>query len=181
MLATTADLYDAHSKTVQVCDLQFRSFGKRKRFHGPCVPIRTYENHLPVLEALRADGLGRVLVVDGGGSLRVGLLGDRIAGVAVDRGWAGIVVFGAIRDTVAVDQLDIGVKALGATAQRGWEKTAEPAQGPVEFGSVCFAPGAWIYADEDSVIASPEQLDADARASGEALPGGPGERPAPRE
>ena len=168
MLATTADLYDAHPENVRVCDLQFRSFGKRKRFHGQCAPIRTHENHLPVLEALQADGRGRVLVVDGGGSLRVGVLGDRIAGVAAANGWAGIVVHGAIRDSVAIDQLDVGVKALGATARRGWEKTAESAQGPVQFGSVRFAPGFWIYADEDSVIVSPVELDADARAADEA-------------
>jgi regulator of ribonuclease activity A len=168
MLATTADLYDAHPETVQVCELQFRSFGKRKRFHGRCVPIRTHENHLPVLETLCADGRGRVLVVDGGGSLRVGLLGDRIAGMAAKNGWAGIVVYGAIRDSVAVDQLDIGVKALGATARRGWEKTGEPAQGPVEFGSVRFPADAWVYADEDSVLLSTDELDANAPAVSEA-------------
>ncbi len=78
--------------------------------------------------------------------------------MAADNGWAGIVIFGAIRDTVAVDQLNIGVKALGATARRGWEKTDAPAQGPVEFGSTRFPPDSWIYADEDSVIVSPDEL-----------------------
>ncbi len=68
MPAMTADLYDAYPEIVQICELQFRSFGKRKRFHGQCVPIRIFENHLPVLAALRSGGIGRVLVVDGGGS-----------------------------------------------------------------------------------------------------------------
>jgi regulator of ribonuclease activity A len=107
-------------------------------------------------------------VVVGGGSLRTGVMGDRIAGIAASNGWAGIVVFGAIRDSVAIDQLNVGIKALGATARRGWEKTAESAQGPVEFGSVRFAPDSWIYVDEDSVIVSTEELDANARAADEA-------------
>ncbi|RUM96705.1 ribonuclease E inhibitor RraA [Pseudaminobacter arsenicus] len=158
MQATTADLYDAHPQAVEVCDLQFRSFGRRMRFFGQCATLRTYENHLPILQALKANGTGRLLVVDGGGSLRVGLVGDRIAGIAVENNWAGIVIFGAIRDSTAVNQLDIGIKALGATARRGWKDTTEALEGPVEFGSVQFQPGSWIYADEDSVIVSPVEL-----------------------
>ncbi|MGB3389692.1 MAG: ribonuclease E activity regulator RraA [Pseudaminobacter sp.] len=169
MQATTADLYDAHPQTVRVCDLQFRSFGKRMRFFGQCATLRTYENHLPILRALKANGAGRVLVIDGGGSLRVGLVGDRIAGIAVENNWAGIVIFGAIRDSTAVNQLDIGIKALGATARRGWKDTMDAQDGPVEFGSVQFLPGSWVYADEDSVIVSPVELELEVQPVGEIL------------
>lgn len=159
MMATTADLYDHYHQTVQVCELQFRSFGRRNRFFGPCATVATYEDHLPVLNAVKADGGGRVLIVEGGGSLKVGVLGDRIAGVAVQNNWAGIVIHGAIRDTSAIDQLDIGVKALGATARRGWDPVSRTGNGTIGFGAVQFSPGHWIYADEDCVLVSPHELD----------------------
>lgn len=162
METTAADLYDLNPDSAEVCNLQFRSFGKRRRFSGQCAVVRTFEDHLPVLEMLKGEGNGRVLVVDGGGSLRVGVLGDRIAGIAVASGWTGVILFGAIRDSVAIDQLDFGVKALGATARRGWEKPRPLQSAPVTFGDVRFEPGDWIYADEDSVILSRRQLAFDA-------------------
>lgn len=159
MVVTTADIHDANSDLVRVVDLQFRAFGARRRFWGACVPIRTYESHLPVLEALRGDGQGRVLVVDGGGALRIGVLGDRLARIGVDNGWAGIVINGAVRDTVVIDGMDIGLRAMGTTARRSL--STEPAGGPgaVGFGGVTFTSGDWVYVDEDAVIVSRARID----------------------
>lgn len=159
MAATTADLHDAHPDIVRVVDLQFRAFGKRRRFWGACVPIRTYESHLPVLEALRQDGRGRVLVVDGGGSLRIGVLGDRLAQIGVENGWAGIIINGAARDTVAVDGMEIGLRAMGTTARRSLATQPAGGPGPVGFGGVTFGAGDWVYVDEDAVIVSETRID----------------------
>ncbi|WP_395446631.1 ribonuclease E activity regulator RraA (plasmid) [Aminobacter sp. UC22_36] len=159
MMVTTADLYDHYHQTLHVCELQFRSFGRRKRFFGQCATVWTHEDHLPVLNALKTDGGGKVLVVDGGGSLKVGVMGDRIAGVAVENNWAGVVIYGAVRDTSAINQLDIGVKALGATARRGWSPVSGVGNGVINFGGALFSPGQWVYADEDCVLVSPNELD----------------------
>lgn len=158
MEIVTADLYDAHHQTVGVCALQFRSFGKKRAFFGPCATVATFEDHTPVLEALSGPGDGRVLVVDGQGSLRIGLMGDRLAGIGVKNGWAGVVVNGAIRDSLGIDALDIGVKALGATPRRGWSAGPSMLDIPLGFGGVVFTPGAWIYADVDGVLVSPAEL-----------------------
>lgn len=155
---STADLYDAHSDTVQVCELQFRSFGKHESFHGPCTTLRCFEDHTPVLSVLQERGEGRVLVVDAGGSLRVGVMGDRLASIAAGNGWSGVVINGAIRDSAGIDPLDLGVKALGATARRGWAAGDSVRDITVSFGGMTFAPGAWLYADRDAVILSPTQL-----------------------
>lgn len=109
----TADLYDAFHETVDVCALQFRSYGKHRTFFGPAVTLVSLEDHTPVLATLSEPGLGRVLVVDGGGSMRIGVLGDRLAGIAANNNWAGIVVNGVVRDSNGIDNLDIGIKALG--------------------------------------------------------------------
>ncbi len=158
MQIVTADLYDAHHETVGVCALQFRSFGRLQSFFGPCATVATFEDHTPVLKILSEPGNGRILVVDGQGSLRIGLMGDRLAEIGVRNGWAGVVINGAIRDSLGIDALDIGVKALGATARRGWSSGSSARDVPLEFGGITFAPGSWVYADVDSVLVSPTEL-----------------------
>ncbi|TMV64527.1 ribonuclease E activity regulator RraA [Thioclava sp. BHET1] len=153
----TADLYDRFHADLQVCELQFRSFGAQA-FCGPCETLSTFEDHTPVLAALEEPGAGRVLVVDAGGSFRVGVLGDRLAGIGVRNGWAGLVINGVIRDSAGIDAVGLGVKALGATARRGWTPGPGRRGAPVSFGAVTFHPGAWIYADRDAVLISPRAL-----------------------
>ncbi len=154
----TADLYDLHHASLQVCELQFRSFGGVDSFFGPCATVATFEDHTPVLRALETEGRGRVLVVDGQGSLRVGLMGDRLAEIGVTNGWRGVIINGAIRDSAGIDALAIGVRALGTTARRGWTPGAATGPGPVNFGGATFAPGDWVYADRDCVILSRSEL-----------------------
>lgn len=154
----TADLYDLHPESLRVCEVQFRSFGQSDSFFGPCLTLSTFEDHRPVLAALETEGAGRVLVVDGGGSLRVGLMGDRLAAIAVANGWRGVIINGAIRDSAGIDALALGVRALGTTARRG-DTPAEPTQGaPVSFGGMTFASGDWVYADRDCVIVAAREL-----------------------
>ncbi|MEO5614538.1 ribonuclease E activity regulator RraA [Cypionkella psychrotolerans] len=148
----TADLFDAHPDLLAVCDTQFRSFGGQLEFDGPCSTLATFEDHTPVLEVLKTPGLGRVLVVDGRGSLRVGLMGDRLAGIAVENGWAGVIINGAIRDSAGIDALPLGVRALGTTARRGFQATQGHPDVKISFGGVTFAPGNWVYADRDCVV-----------------------------
>jgi regulator of ribonuclease activity A len=159
MNIVTADLYDQYHSTAAVCEAQFRSYGRRLQFFGPCATLKVFEDHTPVLAALEKPGNGRVLVVDAGGSLRIGVMGDRVAGVGAKNGWTGAVIFGAVRDSLGINELDFGVKALGATARRGWQQTTGLNDIPVTFGSVTFAPGAWIYADQDAVLVSPTKLE----------------------
>lgn len=154
----TADLFDLHHERLQVCDLQFRSFGQLDSFFGPCLTVATFEDHRPVLRALETEGRGRVLVVDGLGSLRVGLMGDRLAAIGVDNGWRGVIINGAIRDSVGIDALALGVRALGTTARRSSTPADAYDGAPLSFGGATFSTGAWVYADRDSVIVSAEQL-----------------------
>lgn len=148
----TADIYDEYHEHLQVCELQFRSFGQIELFCGPCATVETFENHGPVLEALEKDGSGQILIVDGGGSLRVGVMGDRLAAVGMKNGWVGVVIVGAIRDSRGIDELSIGVKALGATARRNWSVGNGRHGVPLQFGSVTVEAGWWAYADRDCVL-----------------------------
>jgi regulator of ribonuclease activity A len=155
---STADLFDEHGDLVEVCDTTFLRFGTRRAFGGRCETVRTHENHRTVLEVLRQDGDGRVLVVDAGGDTRVGVMGDRLARIGSDNGWAGVVVNGAIRDSEIIDQLDFGVFAVAVTARRSVD--AEPGSRgvDVEFGNARFRSGCWVYADANSVLSSAEEL-----------------------
>ena len=154
----TADLVDAHETLVQSCDLQFRDFGGRARFHGRIRTVRCHQDNALLKRILSEPGEGCVLVIDGGGSLHCALVGDVIAGLGVANGWAGVVVHGAIRDSIAIGGLDLGVKALGTNPRKSTKNSAGEADIPVEFGGVTFNPGAYLYSDEDGILVSPEAL-----------------------
>ena len=158
MAFLTADLIDAHGDQLQSCAVQFRQFGRRRMFHGPIRTIRTLEDNALIKQMLATPGLGAVLVVDGGASLRTALLGDVLAGSALRNGWAGIIIHGAVRDVVALGQLDLGIKALGSNPRKSAKLGTGAADCPVEFGGVRFAPGLWLYSDDDGIVVSSAKL-----------------------
>jgi len=150
-VSSVADLCDEHEETIEVCEVQFRDFGGRLAFSGPIRNVRCYEDNSEVKALLGEPGEGCVLVVDGGGSLRRALVGDMLAGDAVRNGWAGIVVFGAVRDTSVLATLDIGIKALGTIPMRGIKRGEGVVDTPVAFGGVVFVPGDILHADGDGI------------------------------
>lgn len=148
---TTCDLFDA-DETLQSCSLQFQDLGGRARFTGPIRTIRCYRDNGLVKQILNSPGEGSVLVVDGEGSLDSALMGDLIAAAAVENGWAGVVIHGAIRDRAVVTTLDLGVKALGSNPRKSAKAGAGEVDVPVSFGGVTFTPGSTLWADEDGIL-----------------------------
>jgi regulator of ribonuclease activity A len=148
----TSDIHDADPDKAAVCETQFRGFGRRTSFGGPCTTVKVFEDHRKVKELLATPGEGRVLVIDGAASARIGLMGDVMAEVAMRNGWAGAVIYGAIRDSVVINAMDFGVKALFTTARRSSVAAEWQRDVPVEFGGVTFRAGDWVYADEDAVL-----------------------------
>lgn len=155
---STADLHDAQPDDVAVVELQFHCFGRHRIFHGPVETLRVFEDHSAVRDTVAEEGRGRVLVIDAGASLRIGVLGDRIAGRAVETGWAGLVVIGAIRDGDALNQLEIGVRALGTTARRSSVERAGQRGAVLQIGGAMCQSGDWLYADRDAVLLSRRML-----------------------
>lgn len=155
---TTADLYDANEGEVQVLEGRLLAFGRRLRFAGRISTAKVHEDNLLVKQALSEPGHGRVLVVDGGGSLRFALVGDQLASSGRDSGWSGVVVFGSIRDSAVIEGLDFGVRCLATTPRRSTKHGFGLRDVPVSFGGVRFDPGAFLYADEDGVLVSPDSL-----------------------
>jgi regulator of ribonuclease activity A len=154
----TADLIDEYGAELAGCETQFRSYGSRVRFAGAVETVRCLEDNVLLKEVLATPGSGRVLVVDGGGSLRTALMGDMIAASAVANGWAGVVINGAVRDVAALRALDLGVKALGSNPRKSAKEGTGEAGVPVGFGGVEFRPGAWLYSDEDGIVLAPRRL-----------------------
>lgn len=154
----TADLIDDHAADLTLVHLPFRQFGGRTEIASPIQTVKCFEDNMVVRAELETPGHGRVLVVDGGGSTRVALLGDMLAEFAVSNGWAGVILNAAIRDSVEIDRLDIAVHALATSpvksAKAGWGT----AGCVVHFGGVAMAPGDWIYADADGVLMSKSRL-----------------------
>jgi regulator of ribonuclease activity A len=152
METRTADLSDEDRDGLRPCILQLRSFGRAAAFSGAISTVRCLDDNGLVRAAVTQPGGGRVLVVDGGGSLRTALVGDSVAALAVANGWAGIVVNGAVRDVIGLAVADLGVLALGTCPRRGNRVGHGEVDVPVRFGDAAFVPGAMLYADEDGVL-----------------------------
>ena len=118
MLITTADLCDRDGSDARPCIADWRSFGGRKSATGLVQTVRAFEDAALILQTLNTEGEGRILVVDAGGSRRVAVLGDRMAGVGMKHGWTGVLIYGAVRDVEALGGLDFGVFALGCAPMR---------------------------------------------------------------
>jgi regulator of ribonuclease activity A len=152
MTPLTCDLYDAHPLSAQVCETPLRDFGGRVRFHGGIVTVACFEDNSKLKELSLTPGGGRVIVVDGGASLRCALLGDIIAADLAKNGWAGVIVHGCVRDSAQLSPLDVGVKALG-TVPRAPGKRGQGVIGEVlTFGGVLWRDSDVAFADEDGVV-----------------------------
>lgn len=154
----TCDLCDLHDAQVRVVELPLRDFGGRLAFNGIVSTVRATEDNSRVREAVEEPGQGRVLVIDGGGSMRRAMIGDLLAARAAENGWAGVVVFGAIRDSGAIGGLELGVKALGTCPRKTDKLGAGERDVDVEFGGVRIRPGDWLCADEDGVVVADTDL-----------------------
>jgi regulator of ribonuclease activity A len=148
----TADLYDERGDDLDSCDLQLRQYGGRRAFSGRIVTVRCHQDNALLKSVLSEPGEGRVLVVDGGGSVHTALMGDVIAGIAVANGWSGVVINGAVRDVAALRELDLGVKALGSNPRTSAKTGAGERDVPVSFGGVTFHPGAELFSDDDGIL-----------------------------
>ena len=143
---------------LRVVEPMFKPYGKHPKFCGQIETLKVFEDNTLVREVLASPGNGRVLVIDGGGSKRCALVGDQLGALGVKNGWAGIVVWGCIRDSVVINQQDIGLRALDTNPLKSIKKGAGDRGGAVTFGGVTFTPGEWLYADQDGVIVSRQAL-----------------------
>jgi regulator of ribonuclease activity A len=155
MTLSTTDVSDAHPEA-QVCDPVFRAFGGRAEFSGPITTLKVFEDNSMIREIVQTPGEGRVLVVDGGGSLRCGLFGGNLAVAAARNGWAGVVINGCARDADELDAEPIGIRALALHPRRS-ERGLHSGQAglPVNFAGVVFREGEWLLADRDGVLVLP--------------------------
>jgi regulator of ribonuclease activity A len=151
----TADICDESGTAAAVCASPLRHYGVLLRFSGRVATVRCFEDNALVRATLSEAGGGRVLVVDGGGSLRTALMGDNIANLAVVNGWSGVIINGAVRDVAQLREADLGILALGSNPRRSGKTGAGAAGEPVTFGGVTFGPGDTVYADEDGVVLLP--------------------------
>jgi regulator of ribonuclease activity A len=158
MSFATADLYDQFSEKVQVALPVFTDYGNKKQFCGPISTLKVHEDNTLVRAALKEPGDGRVLVVDGGGSLHCALVGDMLAKLGQENNWQGVIIYGCIRDSVIIATLDFGVKALNTNPKKSVKKGVGERDIAVEFANLRFLPGEYLYADEDGVLLANEKL-----------------------
>ena len=159
MTFSTCDLCDQFPDRIRVLAPIFRHYGGRTRFSGSIATIKCFEDNVFIREAAVEEGRGRIMVIDGGGSLRSALVGDGIAEWARDHGWAGMIINGCVRDTVALAKVDLGVMAIGVNPVTPGKRRVGARDVAVTFGDVRFTPSEYVYCDEDGVVVATERLD----------------------
>ena len=158
-IVATADLSD-EIDDAQVIEPPWRDYGGRVAFSGPAATVRCHDDNSKVREMLEQPGEGRVLVVNGGGSMRCALLGDMLGDLAVRNGWSGVIVHGCVRDSLALGKLGLGVKARATHPRKSVKAGKGDVQVTLAFGGVTIAPGDMVYADADGVLVQPLQRQA---------------------
>lgn len=154
----TADLCDKYEGEVQVAEPMLGDFGGLTSFEGEIATVKVFEDNALVRKRLEEKGKGRVLVIDGAGSTRTALAGDKMAKLAEVNGWSGLVIHGCIRDVEEISDLDLGVKALGTTPRKSAKRGTGESDVEVYFAGVTFKPGSWLYADPDGIVVAKDEL-----------------------
>lgn len=150
----TADLVDIIGSDVRSCDTQFRDLGGVVEFCGKITTVKCFQDNALLKSVLQEENPGGVLVIDGDASMHTALVGDIIAGLGKDHGWAGVVVNGPIRDSKVIGQMEFGCKALGTNPRKSTKTGEGERDVTVSFGGVDFVPGEYIYCDSDGIIVS---------------------------
>lgn len=152
MTTSTADLSDEFGEGLGYCDTPFRQYGFRRSFDGIITTVSCFEDIGLLRLVLGTFGGGGVVVVDGGGSIRVALLGDMMAQLAIDNGWTGVIINGAVRDTGILVGMELGVKALASNPRRGSRIGSGENNVELTFGGATFRPGDQVFSDEDGIV-----------------------------
>jgi regulator of ribonuclease activity A len=155
---TTADLSDKHGEAIRIAEPLFQDYGLRKAFSGQISTVVAPGDNSLVAAAIEETGQGRVLVVDNAAKMDCALLGDRLAFLAYEHNWSGVVVNGCVRDSAELESIDIGIKAIGTFPRRSLQSGGGRRDVPVTFAGLVFRPGDWLYADEDGIVVAKAKL-----------------------
>lgn len=158
MLDLLPDLCDDHGDKVKILEPLFSDYGAALNFWGQVATVRCSEDNSKVRELVATPGTGRVLVVDGGGILRRALMGDQLAALAIENGWSGVVINGAIRDAGAIGKMALGVKALATSPMKTEKRGVGEVDVAVTFAGVTINPGDYLYADINGILVAREPL-----------------------
>ncbi len=161
MTYTVPDICDDFIEEITVLEPLFSDFGGKRKFGGEIVTIKCFEDNSLVRDAVRSAGEGKVIVVDGGGSLRHALLGDLLAAKAAENGWQGLLINGCVRDVEILAAINLGVKALNSHPVKTEKRGEGQLNVPVSFAGAIIGPGQYLYADANGVLVSARNLEVD--------------------
>ena len=159
MTFSTPDICDEFPADLQVLEPLFSEYGDSEQFSGEVVTIKCFEDNTLLKQTLGTDGSGKVMVVDGGGSLRRALLGDILAAMAADNGWQGVVINGCVRDVEILKTIRLGVRALNSHPVRSDKRNEGQLNVPLAFAGANIKPGQYIYADENGILVANSKLE----------------------
>ncbi len=159
MKVVTADLWDQYSKELKILNLELKSYGKKTAFCGEVVTLKVFEDNSFVRRTLEDSGKGKALIIDGGGSKRCALIGDNIAKLANDNNWEGIIVYGCIRDSKVINEMNVSIKAIGTCPVKSIKRNVGVSGEMLIIEGTQINQGEYVYSDEDGVLLSKRKYD----------------------
>ncbi|MEE4218559.1 MAG: ribonuclease E activity regulator RraA [Xanthomonadales bacterium] len=161
MAISVPDICDEYFAQIRVLEPGFTDFGAKQKFSGEIVTVKCFEDNSLVKDLVGSVGRGRVIVVDGGGSMRRALLGDLLAAKAAENGWQGLLINGCVRDVEILANIDLGIKALNSHPVKTDKRGEGQRDIVIEFGGVKIEPGQFLYADANGVVVADRDLELD--------------------
>lgn len=158
MTLSVPDICDDFFDEIQVLEPLFRDYGGKHKFCGEVVTLKCFEDNSLVRDLVRSEGRGRIIVLDGGGSLRRAMLGDLLAAKAAENGWQGLLIYGCVRDVEILATIDLGVKAINCIPVKTDKRGEGQRDVPVSFAGVRIEPGQYLYADTNGVVVANRNL-----------------------
>ena len=156
---STPDICDDFLADLQILEPLFSEYGNSEQFSGEVVTIKCFEDNTLLKKMLGTDGAGKVMVVDGGGSIRRALLGDMLAAMAVDNGWQGVLINGCVRDVEILKTINLGIRALNCHPLRSDKRNEGQLNVAVTFAGADIKPGQYLYADENGIVVANAKLE----------------------
>jgi len=159
MAYSVPDICDDFPEDIRVLEPLFSDYGKKRRFSGEIITIRCFEDNSLVRDLVSTEGNHRIIVVDGGASLRHALLGDLLAAKAAENNWSGLVINGCVRDVEILETIDLGIRALNRHPLKTDKRGEGQLNVAVSFAGVRFTPGTFLYADANGMVLAPRDLE----------------------
>lgn len=149
---STADICDEKSNILIGVLPPMQQFGLKHQCEGMVTTVKINTDNKAVIDVLTTNGTGKILCIETADLDYSAIIGDRLAKIAIENQWQGIIVNGAVRDTKTISEMDICIFARCIYPKRGKQSGGGDINIPISINGLEIKPHDYIYADHDGIV-----------------------------